>query len=81
MHDEILFDGGRFRLYDNRLEADRGIFFRKTDVIYYSDIAGIKAKRKQLEIKKAAMKNVFTLYFKKKSQTQEALAIINSHKQ
>lgn len=81
MHEEILFDGGSFRLYDNRLEVTRGWLFKRIDVIYYSDIAGINATKKQLVIKKAAMKNAVILQFRKKEQTQEALSIINSHKQ
>ena len=78
-----LFDGGHFRLYDNRLEIDRYGFFgglKGFDVIYYSDVAGATLKGKNLFVKKAAMKNAIMLQFKKKDQAWQALDIINSNK-
>lgn len=78
-----LFDGGTFRLYDNRLEVNKyGLFggLKGFDVIYYSDVAGVTIKGKNLLVKKAAMKNAILLQFKKKDLAQQALTIINSNK-
>ena len=50
------------------------------DVIYYSDVAGVTLKGKNMFVKKAAMKNAVMLQFKKKDQAQQALAIINGNK-
>lgn len=74
-----LFGGGNFRLYGNHLEINkRG--FKGFDVIYYSDVAGVTLKGKNMFVKKAAMKNAVMLQFKKKDQAQQTLAIINGNK-
>lgn len=78
-----LLDAGDFRLYDNRIEINRyGLFggLKGFDVIYYSDVAGVTLKGKNLFVKKAAMKNAVMLQLKKKEQAQQALAIINGNK-
>lgn len=74
-----LFGGGNFRFYGNHLEINkRG--FKGFDVIYYSDVAGVTLKGKNMFVKKAAMKNAVMIQFKKKDQAQQALAIINGNK-
>ncbi|KFI49921.1 hypothetical protein [Bifidobacterium biavatii] len=78
-----LFDAGNFRLYDNRIEINKyGLLggLKGFDVIYYSDIASIKAGKKELQINRNNLKGRVTLEFKKKEQTQAALAIINGNK-
>lgn len=78
-----LYDGGEFRLYDNRIEINKRGFLggiKGVDVVYYSDIAGVTVTGKMMTVRKAAMKNAVLLQFKKKEQAQEALAIINGNK-
>jgi hypothetical protein len=78
-----LFDGGGFRLYDNRIEIDkRGLLggVKRTDIAYYSDITSAKSSHKMLILARTGIKTNIFLQFKKKSQAQEALNIINSHK-
>ncbi|MCH9276406.1 hypothetical protein JS533_009025 [Bifidobacterium amazonense] len=78
-----LFDGGNFRLYDNRIEINKyGLLggLKGFGVVYYSDVAGVTVKGKYMTVKKAAMKNAILLQFKKKEQAQEALNIINANK-
>lgn len=77
-----LYDGGLFRIYDNRLEIDKIGFFggvKGIDVIYYSDITSIQASRKQLIISRTGWKTSI-LDFKKQEQVQQALNIINANK-
>ena len=77
-----LYDGGSFRIYDNRIEIDKIGFFggvKGIDVIYYSDIISIQASRRQLIISRSGWKTSI-LDFKKQEQVQQALNIINTYK-
>jgi hypothetical protein len=79
----VLFDGGEFRLYDNRIEIDKHGFFggvKRVDIVYYSDITSAEVRRKQLFFTRTGVKTNIILQFKKKDQAQQALGIINSHK-
>lgn len=56
---DALYDGGRFRVYGNRIEIDRLGFFggvKGVDVVYYSDITSVQASRKQLVISRTGWK-------------------------
>lgn len=79
---DALYDGGRFRVYGNRIEIDRLGFFggvKGVDVVYYSDITSVQASRKQLVISRTGWKTNIP-DFKKQEQVQEVLDIINTHK-
>lgn len=79
----VLYDGGGFRLYGNRIEIDRTGFFggvKRTDIVYYSDITSAMVSCKELFFTRTGLKTNVTLRFKKHEQAQEALDIINGHK-
>lgn len=79
--DAVLFDGGTFRLYANRIEEDRGLFLRSTDVTYYSDIASAQLSGRLLTISRNGTRRVVVLQFRRKEQARIALHIINLCKQ
>ncbi|PLS30823.1 hypothetical protein Uis1B_1405 [Bifidobacterium margollesii] len=79
--DAVLLDGGTFRLYSNRIEEDRGLFLRSTDVTYYSDVTSAQLSGRLLTVSRNGTRRVVVLQFRRKEQARIALHIINLCKQ
>ena len=70
---DALYDGGRFRVYGNRIEIDRLGFFggvKGVDVVYYGDITSVQASRKQRVIARTGWKTNI-LDFKNRSRSRK----------
>ncbi|MBT1175447.1 hypothetical protein JS530_08060 [Bifidobacterium sp. LC6] len=80
---EPLFDGGRFRLYENRVEEDRIGWLgrvKRTDVTYYSDITATRLSGRMLILTRSGLRTNVVLQFKRKEHARLALDIINAHR-
>ena len=80
--DEPLFDGGTFRIYDNRVEVDKISIFgrvKSTEVAYARDLQRATLNWKTIVITRGGLKTNLVLQFKKKAQAREAFTILNQH--
>ncbi|MBT1166567.1 hypothetical protein [Bifidobacterium simiarum] len=72
-----LYDGGSFRLYGNRIEKDKGLFFKSTEVTYYDDVVSARLAGRTLTITRTGWKPSIMLDFRRKEHARVALDIIN----
>lgn len=80
--DPSLFDGGSFRIYDNRIEVDKlGLFGRvkSTEVAYAQDLQRATLRGKMIVVTRGGLKTNLVLEFKKKDQAKQAFSILNQY--